>query len=102
MSGRESSAPPVSYAEVSGDHLSATGEAISGPVPAEFGHETPPPMLGRFLQNVGLLMQHVRTESICTYPTKLEAGWVRIMKGQQSCGHSRMKDAGKPTDIIGP
>jgi hypothetical protein len=30
MSGRESSAPPVSYAEVSGDHLSATGEAISG------------------------------------------------------------------------
>lgn len=80
----------------------STGEAISGPVPADLGPETPPAMLGRFLQNVDLLMQHVRMESIRTYPTKLEAGWVRIMKGQSSCGSPRMKDADRPTDIIGP
>ena len=55
-----------------------TGEALSGPVPPYFGHETPPPMMGEYLQNIGMLMKHVRTESIRTYATKLEAGWVQI------------------------
>ena len=55
-----------------------TGEALSGPVPEDFGGEAPPPLMGQFFQNVGMLMGHVRTESIRTYPTRLEAGWVLI------------------------
>jgi len=54
------------------------GEALSGPVPSDIGHETPPPFLGDYLKNIEMLMKHVRTESIRTYETKLEAGWVRI------------------------
>ena len=54
------------------------GEALSGPVPPDFGHETPPPMFGEYLQNIGMLMKGVRTESIRTYTTKLESGWVQI------------------------
>ena len=54
------------------------GEALSGPVPSDIGHEIPPPFLGGYLQNIEMLMKHVRTESIRTYATKLEAGWVQI------------------------
>ncbi len=35
-------------------------------------------MLGEYLQNIGMLMKHVRTKSIHTYATKLAAGWVQI------------------------
>ena len=55
-----------------------TGEALSGPVSHDIGHQTPPPVLGEYLQNIGMLMKHVRTESTHTYATKLEAGWVQI------------------------
>jgi nitrite reductase/ring-hydroxylating ferredoxin subunit len=55
-----------------------TGEALSGPVERDFGGETPPPLLGQFFQNVGMLMSHIRTESIRTYPTKLETDWVLV------------------------
>jgi len=54
------------------------GEALSGPVPSDMGHEIPPASLGGYLQNIEMLMKHVRTESIRTYATKLEAGWVQI------------------------
>ena len=54
------------------------GEALSGPVPWEGSHEPVPPLLGNYLQNVGMLMKSIRTESIRTYETKLEAGWVQI------------------------
>ena len=54
------------------------GEALSGPVPSDIGHEILPPFLGKYLQNIEMLMKHVRTESIRTYATKLEAGWVQI------------------------
>jgi len=54
------------------------GEALSGPVPSDIGHEIPPPFLGQYLQNIGMLMKHVHTESIRTYATKLEGGWVQI------------------------
>ena len=54
------------------------GEALSGPVPADFGKETPTPLLGEYLQNVSMLMKHVHTESIRTYTTKIEAGWIMI------------------------
>jgi len=35
-------------------------------------------MFGEYLQNIGMLMKDVRTESIRTYATKLESGWVLI------------------------
>jgi nitrite reductase/ring-hydroxylating ferredoxin subunit len=54
------------------------GEAISGPVPADFGNEIPPPVLAQYLQNIGLLMQHVHTESIRTFETKIVSGWIQI------------------------
>jgi nitrite reductase/ring-hydroxylating ferredoxin subunit len=54
------------------------GEALSGPVPPDFGQEIPPPMFDEYLQNIGMLMKGVRTESIRTYTTKLESGWVQI------------------------
>jgi len=54
------------------------GEALSGPVPSDLGPEVPPPFLGQYLQNIGMIMKHVHTESIRTYTTKLEAGWVQI------------------------
>lgn len=55
-----------------------TGQALSGPVPADLGNESPPPKLAEFLQHAGMQMKHVRTESIRTYETKLEAGWVLV------------------------
>ena len=55
-----------------------TGQALSGPVPVDLGNETVPPRVAAMLQNVALQMQHVRTESICTYKTKVEAGWVHV------------------------
>jgi nitrite reductase/ring-hydroxylating ferredoxin subunit len=56
----------------------ATGETLAGPVPPYLGTEPVPPRLGGFLQNVGMLMQHIRTESIHDYPVKVEAGWVWV------------------------
>jgi nitrite reductase/ring-hydroxylating ferredoxin subunit len=55
-----------------------TGEALSGPVPPNLGHDTLPPAVGAYMQNVGILMSHVRTEAVRTYPTKLEGGWVEV------------------------
>lgn len=57
-----------------------TGEALSGPVPRDFGGETPPPRMGQFLMTVGSLMAHIRTNSIRTYATKVTSGivWVDI------------------------
>jgi len=55
-----------------------TGEALSGPVPADLGNESVPPRVAAYLQYVDMLMQHVRTESIRTYETKVEAGWVLV------------------------
>ena len=55
-----------------------TGQALSGPVPGDLGNETLPPRVAAFLQQVGMLMKYVRTESIRTYETKVEAGWVHV------------------------
>jgi nitrite reductase/ring-hydroxylating ferredoxin subunit len=52
------------------------GEVLSGPVPADFDKEIPSPMIGEYFKNIGMLMKHVHTESIRTYPTKIEDGWV--------------------------
>jgi len=55
-----------------------TGEALSNPVPAYLGNETPPLRTGTFLKNTSVLMQHIRTETIDTYKTKVESGWVLV------------------------
>lgn len=55
-----------------------TGEALSGPVPAYLGNETPPRYTGAMLRNVGRLMPHVRTESIRVYKTKVGSEWVEV------------------------
>jgi len=55
-----------------------TGEALSNPVPRDFGKEVPPPRIARFLQNVGVLMSHVKTCPIRTYETKVESGMVLV------------------------
>jgi nitrite reductase/ring-hydroxylating ferredoxin subunit len=55
-----------------------TGEALSGPVPPYLGNEIPPPRIGAFLKNAGMLMQHIRTESIVTHKAKVESDWVWV------------------------
>jgi len=55
-----------------------SGEALSGPAPAYLGQETSPPRMVEYLQNIDMLMKDVRTESIRTFATKLEDGWVQI------------------------
>ncbi len=55
-----------------------TGEALSGPVPRDFGGEVPPPRMAQYLQNVAMLMSHIRTRSIRTYETKVEFGMVWV------------------------
>ena len=55
-----------------------TGQALSGPVPADMGNEGLPPRLAAFMQHVAMQMKHVRTESIRTYETRVEAGWVHV------------------------
>lgn len=55
-----------------------TGEALSGPIPSDMGTEPPSPILGKYLQNIGMLMKDINTESIRTYATKLEDGWILI------------------------
>ena len=55
-----------------------SGESLSGPVPADFGGDIPPAGIGRFLRNVGMQMEQVRTESISRFETKVEAGWVLV------------------------
>ncbi|HME81099.1 MAG TPA: Rieske 2Fe-2S domain-containing protein [Candidatus Eremiobacteraceae bacterium] len=56
----------------------STGQALSGPVPADIGTESPPPILAAYLQRIDMLMKLVRTESIRTYETKIEGGWVHV------------------------
>ena len=57
-----------------------TGEALSGPVPHDFGDEVPPAHIAAYLHNIGLLMKPTRTESIRTFVTKVESDqvWVAI------------------------
>jgi nitrite reductase/ring-hydroxylating ferredoxin subunit len=56
-----------------------TGEALSGPVPRDLG-ETPPPRTLKMLQDIGRLMEHIHTEPLRTYETKVtgDAVWIRV------------------------
>jgi nitrite reductase/ring-hydroxylating ferredoxin subunit len=55
-----------------------TGEPLAGPVPPYLGNEVLPPRTTGFLQYVGGLMEHIRTEAIGTYRVKVEQEWVLI------------------------
>ena len=55
-----------------------TGVALSGPVPADLGAQTLPPRLAGYLRNVGMLMQHIRTEPIAVYPARVDGDWVLV------------------------
>ena len=55
-----------------------SGEALSGPVPPYLGDDIPPPRTAAFLRHVGMLMQHVRTESIGAHQAKIESEWVCV------------------------
>ena len=55
-----------------------TGQALCGPVPADLGTEPLSPRVAAFMQRVGAQMEHVRTESIRSYETKVESGWVLV------------------------
>jgi nitrite reductase/ring-hydroxylating ferredoxin subunit len=54
------------------------GQALSGPVPPDLGKNPPTPRIGAYLKNVGMLMQHVRTEAVVTYQARVESGWVLV------------------------
>jgi len=54
------------------------GEALSGPVPANIDHEVMSPLLSKYMQNIGKLMNHVRMVSIRTFATKTKDGWVLV------------------------
>jgi nitrite reductase/ring-hydroxylating ferredoxin subunit len=55
-----------------------TGEALSGPVAADLSKETISPRVGKYFQDIGMLMQSIRTHSIRTYLTRIEAGAIMI------------------------
>ena len=55
-----------------------TGEALAGPIPHNWGTEPAPPRVAQHLGNIGALMYHIRTESLRTFDTKVEAGVVWI------------------------
>ena len=55
-----------------------TGEALAGPVPPDLGGESTPPRLAAYLRNVGMLMQHIRTESLAVYAAKVDGDWVWV------------------------
>ena len=55
-----------------------TGEALSGPVPHDLGNEPLPSKVGTFLNNVGVFMQQIRTESVAIHKTKVESEYVWV------------------------
>ncbi len=55
-----------------------TGEALSGPVPHDFGNETPPEGLMNYLKYIGILMSKIKTCSIKTYPVKIDGNVIKI------------------------
>ncbi len=55
-----------------------TGEALSKPVPAEFGDEIPPERFLKYLQYIGMLMEHVRTCDIKSYPVEIDGDSIRV------------------------
>ena len=55
-----------------------TGEALSGPVPADFGNEILPENLGKYLQNLNMLMSHIKTCDVKIYPVNIEGNSIKV------------------------
>jgi nitrite reductase/ring-hydroxylating ferredoxin subunit len=55
-----------------------TGEALCGPMPHYLGKDPLPASVAKHTQDMGLLMQHIRTEPLRTYETKAESGWILV------------------------
>ncbi len=55
-----------------------TGEALSGPVPRDFGDEPLPESLQNFFQYLGILMSEIKTYDIETYPVKIEGDSIKV------------------------
>ncbi len=55
-----------------------SGEALSGPVPPNLGDEVMPEGIGKYMQHVGMLMSHIRTCDIKTYPVKIDGETIKV------------------------
>ncbi len=55
-----------------------TGEALSGPVPANLGEEPVPDGLMKYFQYVGMLLSKVKTYDLETYPVKVEGNSIIV------------------------
>ena len=55
-----------------------TGEALSGPVPIDLSKEKVSLRVGKYFQDIGMIMKDVRIHNIQTYLISLEAGSVLV------------------------
>jgi len=55
-----------------------TGEALSGPVPRDFGGEVLPPRMLKFSTHVAMLMSHIKTQNIKTYKMVMEKDRIKV------------------------
>ena len=55
-----------------------SGEALSGPVPANLGDEVIPEGIGKYMQYVGMLMSHIKTCNIKTYSVKIDNDLIKV------------------------
>jgi nitrite reductase/ring-hydroxylating ferredoxin subunit len=56
----------------------STGEALSNPVPKDFGDELPPKNLMSYLQYIGGLMSKIKTCNIKTHAVKIEGNSIKV------------------------
>jgi nitrite reductase/ring-hydroxylating ferredoxin subunit len=57
----------------------ATGQVLAGPVPAYLGQDPAPPRVEQRITNEALLMSHIHTEPLATYPAHVDDGWVMVV-----------------------
>jgi nitrite reductase/ring-hydroxylating ferredoxin subunit len=55
-----------------------TGEALSGPVPRDFGDEPFPEGVQRFFQYAGSLLEEIKTYNIETYKVEIEGDSIKV------------------------
>jgi len=55
-----------------------SGEALSGPVPADLGDEVIPESIGKYMQYIGMLMTHIKTCNIKTYSVRINGDSIKI------------------------
>ncbi|MFQ5442863.1 MAG: Rieske (2Fe-2S) protein [Thermodesulfobacteriota bacterium] len=55
-----------------------SGEALSGPVPHDFGGEVPPEGMGKFFRRIGRLMSEIKTCNIKTYRVTADGDSIKV------------------------